>query len=189
MLFVCTGNICRSPIAAALLSAAATDAMAVGSAGLLFDGRAASDGAIAWGDHMGLDLRTHRSRVVSPGLIAQADLILGMEPRHVREVVALVDTAWAKTFTLREFAARAGALPERGSSEPFDAWIGRIAQGRRRIDLMADDPNSSVADPYGCTFEVYDRTARQIEQCLAAISAAGLLKGLEIADEKSRRSA
>ncbi len=167
------------------------------SAGLLFDGREASDGAIAWGDEAGLDLRMHRSRVISRPVIEAADFVFGMEPRHVREVVAMVDDAWTKTYTLREFAKRVSEVDRRGDAEPFASWLERLGHGRVRRDLLVDAADLTIPDPYGRSFEVYARTAALIEACLVRIAARGWPNGIadldgELADaanEDSLRSA
>jgi protein-tyrosine-phosphatase len=171
VLFVCTGNICRSPMAEAMFNASGVAESSASSAGLLFDGRPASDGAIEWADTVGMDLRGHKSRVISRAIVEAADLILGMEPRHVREVVALHDPAWSRAFTLIEFVQRGEAHGARRADESLVDWLAGVSVGRRRIDLLADDPDLTVFDPYGCSFEVYERTARQIAELLRAAEA------------------
>jgi len=89
VLFVCTGNLCRSPMAAALLQArlardpARRDWRAL-SAGLWAeDGLPASAGTVTAMAERGLDLSDHRSRQVTEPLVHDADLILGVTPHHV----------------------------------------------------------------------------------------------------------
>jgi protein-tyrosine phosphatase len=164
VLVVCTGNICRSPMAEVLLAArfglAGVDAT-VTSAGILYDGRPASDGAIAAMATLGLDLRAHASRTLDREMIAASDLVIAMEPRHLREVVALDDAAWARTFTLRELARRAESRPPRGDRESVAGWLERLGEGRRRIDLLGTDA-LSVLDPYHQQQAVYDATAADL---------------------------
>ena len=174
VLFVCTGNICRSPIGEVLLRSAPglPDGAVVGSAGLLFEGREASDGAVAWGDRVGIDLRCHRSRVISTELIEEQDLILGMEPQHVREVVALSDRAWSYTYTLRELASRVDRVGPRREDESVSGYLSRVSEGRKRLDLMTDTTGLSIADPYQLSAETYDQTAADIATALLAVTGA-----------------
>lgn len=187
VLFVCTGNICRSPMAAAMLdrviaaeastaasTGASTAGFAVSSAGLLYDDRPASEGAVAWAERNGYDLGAHRSRVIRREIVADTDLVLAMEPRHVREVVALLDDTWARTFTLRELAVRARTTGERTPGESLSAWLTRVGEGRSRRDLLADDPALTVGDPYLGAPHVYDATAAEITAALREVARAAL---------------
>ena len=102
---VCTGNTCRSPMAAALLGRRLDDAgvkAVVSSAGLLFDGKPVTDHGLAVMAGRSLDTSGHRSRRLRPDLIAGADLIVGMARSHIREAVALSPEALARAFTLKE---------------------------------------------------------------------------------------
>ena len=159
-------------MAAALLVARTDSAEAgleVASAGLLYDDRPASEGARAWAQRVGLDLESHRSRIIDRAGVAAADLVLGMEPRHVREVVALDDTAWPRTFTLRELAGRCQAATPREPEQEWHDWLAHIGRDRRRADLLGDDPDLTIADPYRAGPEVYDTTAAQIVAALRSI--------------------
>ena len=133
-----------------------------------------SDGALAWGERRGVEMAAHRSRMISPDMVSSADLILAMEPTHVREVVALYDPAWEYTFTLRELVLRATAagVGARREGEHLDEWLARASRGRRRVDLLADRDDLSIADPYRAADDVYDATARAIASALSALIAA-----------------
>src|SRR5256884_7527024 len=119
VLFVCTGNICRSPLAAALLERALKERgldVNVTSAGTgAWDGAPASEGAYLVGLERGLDLSGHRARLLTRELVEQADLILTMA-RHHR---ARVDELGGEThvFVLGEYAGREGDAAE--VSDPF----------------------------------------------------------------------
>jgi len=106
VLVICHGNICRSPFAAARLAAKAP-ALDVRGAGLAAgEGNPAEPGARRVARQLGVDLDAHRSRPIDAAAIAWADLIIGMEGRHVRAVAARSPEAAAKTFILGEFLDR-----------------------------------------------------------------------------------
>ena len=86
LLLVCTGNICRSPMAEAiarrLLASRGRDDVTVASAGTAAqDGAPASEGAYLIALEHGLDLSAHRARQITTDLVADADLVLGMRDR------------------------------------------------------------------------------------------------------------
>lgn len=90
LLFVCTGNTCRSPMAEVIAAATARRRgleLEVGSAGLLSGGGApAARHAREISAVHGLDLSRHRSRGVTPDLLAEADLVLAMTNGHADAV-------------------------------------------------------------------------------------------------------
>ncbi len=171
VLFVCTGNICRSPIAEVQFEAMGLADVSVSSAGVLFDDREASDGAVEWAKRNDLDLSGHRSRSITRAMLSEQDVIIAMEPRHVREVVAMHDAAWHCTFTLRELAAAAVRAGPRGAGESLGAYLARLSIGRKRADLMIDAEALSIADPYQQSAQVYDRTGYAIAEALTQVTA------------------
>lgn len=91
ILFVCTGNTCRSPLAEAfarrLFAGAGRADVEFASAGTqAWDGGPATDEALLVGLERNLDLTVHRSRRVTPGIIAASDLILVMSHGHLEHV-------------------------------------------------------------------------------------------------------
>lgn len=110
VLFVCTGNICRSPLAESLLERALKDRgleVEVSSAGTgAWDGAPASEGAYLVGLERGLDLSGHRARLLTRELVEEADLILTMARHHRARVDELGGEG--KVFVLGEYAGKGG---------------------------------------------------------------------------------
>jgi protein-tyrosine-phosphatase len=124
VLFVCTGNICRSPLAAALLVRGLKEQgveVTVTSAGTgAWDGAPASEGAYLVGLERGLDLSGHRARLLSRDVVEQADLILTMARHHRARVDELGGEG--RVFVLGEYAGREGDDVE--VSDPFGGDLG-----------------------------------------------------------------
>src|ERR671939_243844 len=94
LLFVCTGNTCRSPMAEVLMREALTargvDSVTVSSAGTgAWDGAPASEGAYLVGLEHGLDLSGHRARLLTRDIARGADLILVMSGHHLARIAEL----------------------------------------------------------------------------------------------------
>ncbi len=163
---LCTANQCRSPMAEALLrdalAARGVDA-AVSSAGLFRGGVPASPGSIRAMARRGLDIDRHRSRTVTEPLLHGADLVLGMARLHVREAVVAAPDVWPRAFTLKELVRRGAAAGPRPPEQPLAAWLAAVHEGRRRGDLIGDDPEDDVADPVGGPERLYVATAEELE--------------------------
>ena len=132
ILFVCTGNTCRSPMAEAMmrrmLEERGVGEIEVTSAGTgAYDGAPASEGAYLVGLENGLDLSTHRARRLTREMIAQSDLILTMSPQH-----------------------RDRALDLGGGDRAF--LLGTYA-GRQGEDAAVNDPFGAELDEYRTTFK------------------------------------
>ena len=121
ILFVCTGNTCRSAIAEALSRRLTIERglgdVDVASAGTsAWDGAPASDGALLVGMERGLDLSQHRAQTLSRDLIRDADLVLAMGPHHLERIEALGGTG--RAYLLTDFASHGK------SSRPVNDPIG-----------------------------------------------------------------
>ncbi len=145
----------------------------VSSAGLYEGGAPATpDGVVAMGER-GLDLSGHRSRTLTTEMVDQADLVVGMAREHVREAVLLRPPALAKAFTLKELVRRADAAGPREVGEELDAWLARVAAGRRRDELIGTgyDDAMDVFDPVGKGPELYEETAVLLDDLLTRLVA------------------
>lgn len=133
LLFVCTGNTCRSPLAEALARREAIERgladVVVASAGTsAWDGAPASDGALLVALERGLDLSTHRSQQLTRELVQSHDVVLAMGPHHVDRAEALGGEG--RTHLLTAFA---GGSPDRAINDPFG---GDLDEYRRTLNEL-----------------------------------------------------
>lgn len=106
ILFVCTGNVCRSPMAEGLFRQAVQGSKDyhVLSAGLgASDGQPPTPFAVQAMNELGIDISHQHSRPLTADLVEQADYIFCMTHSHVDTVTLLYPQAAEKTFLLREF--------------------------------------------------------------------------------------
>lgn len=106
ILFVCTGNVCRSPMAEGLLRhrLRGNPNIQVVSAGLSAPyGQSASEHAARALKELGIDISKHASQPVTADLVRQADGIFVMTQGHYRSLLSLYPFAASKTFLVREF--------------------------------------------------------------------------------------
>jgi protein-tyrosine-phosphatase len=144
VVFVCTGNTCRSPLAMALARRAWPSAVRVLSAGLqAMPGMPAAENARQAASERDADLTDHRSRPVDAGLVAEAGWLIGMTRSHVAQLNA-------------RLAGR------------DDVRVGML--GAPGVDLSgrATPDAEEVADPFGGDIDQYRAVADQIERLLAA---------------------
>ena len=165
VLFVCSGNICRSPTAAALLTAGTTDrgeAISAVSAGTLDLDQPSPTEVVAAAADLGADVSAHVSHRFARDDLTHADLILGMTREHVREVVLAQPDMWLRTFTLPELVRRGNAIGGRNRLESLNDWLARAHLGRRHADLLGRSDEDDVPDPMGGSPSEYRASAKQI---------------------------
>lgn len=129
VLVLCIGNICRSPIAEALLRQQFPD-KTISSAGLgALVGYPADPLSIEVSAEQGVDLSAHRARQLSSWMCQAADMILVMEQRHKVEVEQLHPLVRGKVFRLGELGKFDIEDPHRKPREAFDTAYAHIARG------------------------------------------------------------
>jgi protein-tyrosine phosphatase len=170
VLFVCTGNVCRSVMAEALMQSradAAGWALAATSAGLSGDGASPPRRTIGVMRRRGIDVAKHRSVRLTQEIIDEADLILGSSPEHVWAAAMLNPDAADRAFTLKEFV-RLGQQTGAVENAPLEPWIRKLDGARHAHDLDAE--HDTIEDPKGKLGRVHERVALEIERLVLALS-------------------
>jgi len=142
ILFVCTGNVCRSPMAEGIfrLAVEGRGDYQVLSAGLgAAEGAPPSLHAVRAVKELGIDISGLRSQMLTAELVDAADFIFGMTHSHIDTVKVLYPQAEEKTFLVREF------------------------------DETLDSFDKDISDPIGGSYEVYLNCRDQLEQGIASL--------------------
>jgi protein-tyrosine phosphatase len=167
ILFVCTGNVCRSPMAELLCRAMFDPAadpgadLEVASAGMgALVGEGVDTASAAVLAELGIDASTHRARQFRPVWAARADLVLTAERAHRDKIMTDVPTAFRRVFTMKEFARLARRPAGVGRADVVAELASRRgAEGPVPGELL------DLADPYRGTIE----QARAVAEELAAV--------------------
>lgn len=174
VLFVCTGNVCRSPMAELLFRAWADPRadVVVGSAGTeALVGRGIDRSSASALGRLGVDPSRHCARQFEPWMAADADLVLTAGREHRDEVITAVPSAFRRTFTFREFARLAQRAPAAG--EPAEV-VAAVATGRGRGGPVAAE-DDDVRDPYRGSIRLATEIAEQVGEAMrATLGALGL---------------
>jgi protein-tyrosine phosphatase len=172
ILVVCSGNICRSPMAAAILRAHldefGVNAKVLSAGTMAWEAPATMDAVMVMRER-GLDITGHRSRALDVDAIASADLILGMTRDHVGRVVRLVPEAAGRAFLIGEFVRLAARAGPRGMNEELVPWLGEIARSRPHQRVLGRS-RDEIADPLGEPLEAYRETAARLDAELREVA-------------------
>jgi len=175
---VCTGNICRSPLAELIIATRLADVGAtVHSGGVRgLNSAPMTPEAAHLAIHYGVPQAAadaHRSRYLTEAMLASPDLILTMTRDHRRDVAELAPGRLRSTFTVREFARLAANTPDdqiaaaaaAAGDDPgarLRAAAAHLASLRGLILAPADPAEDDVVDPYRQPWEVYITSAEQL---------------------------
>jgi protein-tyrosine phosphatase len=185
VLFVCTGNVCRSPAAERLLrrrvdtaaggfgGPSGVDISSAGTGALV--GEPISPPMAALIRAEGADAEDFAARQLTPSLVRAADLVIAMSSEHRRATVTLVPAAVQRTFVLGELEHMLGNV----DADEVTAAAGEGASTADRLRAVVTvakrhrtpgvDPAEDVVDPYGRSKAVYAESFAQIQAALSSL--------------------
>ena len=186
ILTVCSGNICRSPLAEALLrrELSGLDVVVESAGTIASDGAQMPDEAQRLAENLRVspaEAAAHRSRYLDTSTLDGASLVLAMSREHRRRVVELDPRRLRSTFTAREFArlatnaddalvrdaARAaGPAPERRVTAVIETVVAQ--RGIAPLPLAPDDDD--IIDPYRRSWETYKLSGAQLVPAVEQIA-------------------
>lgn len=168
ILMVCTGNICRSPVAEHLLRAVSTSDVTVTSAGTAgLSGHGMDNRSLQWLATRDIDGSAFLARRVNRRLLGDADLVIGLEQEHVDACLRIRPAGLNRTFRLHQLAewSRTGALSS----------LDELAGARQRLPQVTGDHPDPVgymsAEDYG---QVLDGIAADIAPVAELLGGASL---------------
>ncbi len=170
ILVICTGNICRSPIAEGLLRDAlqrrfaerAPEVSSAGTSGL--EGSGAMPESVQAAAELGVDISGHIARRLTSAMADPPDLLLCMASEH-RDMLANGSDRDDRAFTLKELVRLVETLPAPAADAGPDDLPERIAAANaaRRAGAVPPSRDDDVADPLGQPLEAYRAIAWELE--------------------------
>ena len=184
VLTVCTGNICRSPLAEYLLREGLSrwqevDVSSAGTGALV--GHAMTDQTIAIAQRYGAtEPDRHRARLLETEYLRNASLVIALTREHRREIVGMLPRGSRHTFTLRELARLLAAiqvsdletlagLPLEDTAGRFEELVQVAASLRGYVAPPADALDDDVVDPYRRGDDIYELSAAQLVPAVRTI--------------------
>lgn len=183
ILTVCTGNICRSPMAEILLRRTleplGVHVHSAGTQALVDYGmpQPAQEMAISLGADAGI-VDAHRARYLIEPMLQQADLILTMSREHRSRAVQMMPRSLRRVFTIREFARLASTLSTEDARAAADAAGSDPRERLRAVALAVADQRGlsepvadedDVIDPYRRSQEIYEQSAAEMTPAVAEV--------------------
>lgn len=166
ILVVCTGNICRSPIAEGMIRAAfarmpENEAVEISSCGTNgWEGSEAMPESVQAAAERGVDISTHVARRLTDEMLDAADLVVCMAQEHREIVEAERPDAMGRTFTLKELVRLLEDLP--GRAPNLQARV-KEADALRREGFDGNALDEDIADPLGLPIDTYRAVAWELE--------------------------
>ena len=173
ILVVCTGNVCRSPIAEGLLRSAFENRLGAGapdisSAGTMgWSGSGADPNSVEAAAERGVDISDHVARELTTRDIASATLVLGMAGDHARAVVTQEPDAAPRTFTLKELVRLLDALPPASGGDVASRVA--AADALRASGFAGNPADEDVPDPLGMPLESFRAVAWELDEWCARL--------------------
>ena len=178
ILVICTGNICRSPMAEGFLRTAlrrrfGDRAPTVASAGTTgWEGSGAMPESVEAAEERGVDISGHVARRLTRGDVFDADVVVAMAAEHRDAVSRAMPEAADRTFTLKELVRRLEALPPPTGPLGPDDLPDRVAGAEevRRGGFHGNPHDEDIVDPLGLPLESYRAIAWELDEWTARLA-------------------